>query len=127
MKLNERDYPGLPDTFLHDLKVELGIDALRAPAPLPGHSEREFPETIEITKSILGIGFRTVPGEPVRVITTWAYPRPDGSVCTMDVTVPDEARAQLGTAELTGDAMITAVYAAALPAVRAAFLADWGV
>jgi hypothetical protein len=127
VKLNGREYAGLPDSFLHDLRVELGIEAGgNPPGFLPGDFEREFTQTIELIKSIRGLGFYTLAG-PARVIAKYAYLRPDGSLCQMDSAVPEDVRSQLGAAQLTGDQMIDAVYAATMPQVLAAFHADWGV
>lgn len=127
-KLNAREYP-LPDTFLYDLKIELGWNQPGAPgAPLPAEFDREFPQALAFTKSLRGLTFRTVPGDPPRIVATWAYPRPDGSTRTMEATIPEAIRAVMATAPApSGDEMVTAVYQNTLPEVLAAFNADWGV
>lgn len=122
MKLNGREYQ-LPDTFLYDLRVELGIESARVAAPLPGQFEREFMETISVTRPLRGLGVRTFPTPEA----DWIYERPDGSVCRMTVQVPDEALAQLKVVQMSSVEIIDAVYAATMPTVQAAFRADWGV
>lgn len=124
-KLNGTDYPQLPERFLYDMKVELGIDPSVPVGELPTVFEREFPQEITLTKNIRGLGFRTLAG-PARVIATWAYPTP-GGVVTVEAMVPEDVRSQMSGSERKGDDMVTAVYEATLPQVLAAFSAAWGV
>jgi hypothetical protein len=129
VKLNGTDYPTLGPNFLRDLKIELGMDPdAVGPQPLPVAYDREFPQIFEVTKSLRGLSFRTVPGDPPRILATWCYPRPDGSARTIEVTIPEQVRAAMAASPASsGDEMVTAVYEATLPEVQAAFNMDWGI
>jgi hypothetical protein len=126
-RLNGRDYPTLPDSFLYDLKQELGL-ALEAvvPSALPA-AERAFPQEITKTVGCSGVSFRTEPGDPPKVIATWAFEKPDGTTHTMDAAVPEDMRALLAVATLSGDEMVTSIYEATLPEVLVEFNKAWGL
>lgn len=131
-KLNARDYPNLPDTFLHDLKQELAgwaVDPVSG--PMPEAFDRDYPQEITRPVPCVGETFWTVPAPPggtPRIVAQWAYTMPSGATKRVEVAVPEEIRAIMAVSPApSGDEMVTAVYNSTLAIVQAMLRADWGV
>ena len=120
MKLNGREYPTLPDSFLYDLKIELMASE---PTPtsvgsMPTRGIKKVAISGRVNATLIGmtaVTQETRDAKAKETACTWAVPRPDGRAEILTATVP-----------YTGSEAPEEAFAATLSQAEALFHRLWG-
>lgn len=101
MRLNGRDYPMLPDSFLYDLRIELEANPVRLPSQMPQGGVRKVDVELALTQTLVcesATVRETADARAKETVVTWAIPTPDGSARTLEVAVPYTGREDVASA-----------------------------